>query len=157
MRPEFMDMLRKLCIDGSDATDRKRMRDLISFYNDKNLNLTIKDYKQHPAGLSHFIHKDIFGGTNSYEIKGLLGKGLDVKTSGHHIGFAAGTGILVFLDLVAHLLLRILSEELGDNVADFFESHRIDLANFHFTLNVSFESEDEAIGVELLRLLREKT
>jgi hypothetical protein len=36
-----------------------------------------------------------------------MGTGLDIQTSGIHIAFAAGTGILVFVDLIAHLILRI--------------------------------------------------
>ena len=37
-----------------------------------------------------------------------MGLGLDLKHRGKHIAFAAGTGILVFIDLVAHLILRII-------------------------------------------------
>jgi hypothetical protein len=34
-----------------------------------------------------------------------MGLGLDVDENGHNIVFCGGTGILVFLDLVAKLLL----------------------------------------------------
>ena len=49
-----------------------------------------------------------------YVIKGPMGKGLDIQREGVHIAFTAGTGCLVFLDLVAHLIrkkARILSPE----------------------------------------------
>ena len=41
-----------------------------------------------------------------FNIKGPMGRGLEITKSGLHIAFCAGTGVLVFLDLVAHLLLR---------------------------------------------------
>ena len=41
-----------------------------------------------------------------FEIKGPMGKGLCIEESGVHIAFCAGTGVLVFLDLLSHLLLR---------------------------------------------------
>lgn len=41
-----------------------------------------------------------------FNIKGPMGRGLEMKSSGVHVAFCAGTGVLVFLDLVAHLLMR---------------------------------------------------
>ena len=41
-----------------------------------------------------------------FELKGPMGKGLCVEPSGVHVAFCAGTGVLVFLDLLSHLLLR---------------------------------------------------
>ena len=35
-----------------------------------------------------------------------MGKGLQIREGGTHIAFAAGTGCLVFLDLVAHLIRK---------------------------------------------------
>lgn len=35
-----------------------------------------------------------------------MGKGLSIEESGVHVAFCAGTGVLVFLDLVSHMLLR---------------------------------------------------
>ena len=37
-----------------------------------------------------------------------MGLGLNISPTGKHIAFAAGTGILVFIDLVAHLILRLI-------------------------------------------------
>ncbi len=39
---------------------------------------------------------------------GPMGKGLDIQSDGTHLAFTAGTGILVFVDLVAHLIRRNL-------------------------------------------------
>ena len=37
-----------------------------------------------------------------------MGKGLCIGTTGTHIAFTAGTGILVFVDLVAHMIRKNL-------------------------------------------------
>jgi hypothetical protein len=36
-----------------------------------------------------------------------MGKGLSAKNNGTHLAFAAGTGVLVFIDLVAHLIRKV--------------------------------------------------
>ena len=38
-----------------------------------------------------------------------MGKGLDIMPNGTHIAFTAGTGALVFVDLVAHLIRKNLN------------------------------------------------
>ena len=47
-------------------------------------------------------------GKEMFQIVGPMGKGLmiDNNTSGLHFAFAAGTGALVYVDLVAKLLLQ---------------------------------------------------
>ncbi len=42
-----------------------------------------------------------------------MGKGLDLRSSGVHIAFTAGTGILPFLDLVAFLIRYNLNDAEG--------------------------------------------
>jgi len=37
-----------------------------------------------------------------------MGKGLMIGNSGTHVAFSAGTGSLVFIDLVAHLIRKTL-------------------------------------------------
>ena len=85
-------------------------------------------------------------------MKGPLGKGLGLSclSKGTHVAFAAGTGVLVFIDIVAKLLLQqqsLLKDE------DKFNE------DFKFVFYVSFMSRDEAIGLELMEglhnLLRE--
>ena len=44
--------------------------------------------------------------TDVFNVKGPMGKGLCIEPSGVHVAFCAGTGVLVFLDLVSHMLLR---------------------------------------------------
>lgn len=55
---------------------------------------------------------DVIGACNMrpleemFYIKGPMGRGLEIQHSGLHFAFCAGTGVLVFLDLVAMLLMR---------------------------------------------------
>ena len=67
---------------------------------------TIKNYTRGVSGKVHFANED-----RRFEIKGPIGKGLMVKPTGVHIAFAAGTGVLCFVDLVAALIRSILSIE----------------------------------------------
>ena len=61
---------------------------------------------------SDFIERalsDLYSDEEVYDVfnvKGPMGKGLCIEPSGVHVAFCAGTGVLVFLDLVSHMLLR---------------------------------------------------
>lgn len=71
-----------------------------------------------------------------------MGKGLEIHKSGTHIAFTAGTGILVFIDLVAHLIrknLGLLSNE---------EDSQLE-KDFKFVLYVSKASREDAIALDL--------
>ena len=81
-----------------------------------------------------------------------MGKGLDIQPEGEHIAFAAGTGVLVFIDIVSHLILRILSENEGVYVGEFTEP-KLDLDKFKFVFYTSFANEKEAIGMPLIEAL----
>lgn len=76
------------------------------------------------GGLSKRISDEEFNGTLNYEIKGPMGKGLDLQRDGVHLAFTAGTGILPFLDLVAFLIRENLglNESLQSNEQDFLTS-----------------------------------
>ena len=41
-----------------------------------------------------------------FYVKGPMGKGLQMAQKGIHVAFCAGTGALIFLDLVAYLLIK---------------------------------------------------
>ena len=66
--------------------------------------MTIKNYGEY-LGLSRKIHSSSEK-KETYLITGPIGKGLCLKESGTHIAIAAGTGILLFVDLVAHLIRK---------------------------------------------------
>jgi len=42
-----------------------------------------------------------------------MGKGLGIDQTGVHVAFTAGTGVLVFVDLVAHILIHLLAANGG--------------------------------------------
>ena len=65
-----------------------------------------KDDKE--SNISHTLHADAPNRWNTYKIKGAMGKGLNVAREGKHLAYSAGTGVLVFIDLVAHLILCLL-------------------------------------------------
>lgn len=62
----------------------------------------IKNY-ENPFGLSTLIHSQPQV-DRLYDIKGPMGHGLQLQRKGIHVAFAAGTGALCFVDLVAYLL-----------------------------------------------------
>lgn len=47
-----------------------------------------------------------------------MGMGLGIQNEGHHIAFTGGTGILVFLDLVAMLVLSLCKEQATTQTSD---------------------------------------
>ena len=61
---------------------------------------TIKNYNK-VGGVSQRVHTAY---NDLYQIKALLGKGLGIHQEGNHVAFVAGTGVLVFVDLVAFLI-----------------------------------------------------
>ena len=69
------------------------------------ITVTIKNYN-FDEGLSVKFHRMI--ADKVFEFKGPMGKGLDIHSKGVHVAFAAGTGVLVFIDLVAHLIRKNL-------------------------------------------------
>ena len=68
------------------------------------MQLSAPDDKNHYSrSMNFFKGEEMF---DVFELKGPMGKGLCIEPSGVHVAFCAGTGVLVFLDLLSHLLLR---------------------------------------------------
>ena len=164
MHPEtYNEYIRCLKQDSGESFNSK----LLS-YEDKNFQmLTIKDYGR---GLSTRVHNA--QPNTQFEIKGPIGKGLEVSKTGVHIAFAAGTGALCFVDLVATLIMSTLNikppqtdaktqeenEELmvGDVPIDQRETRASMLdGTFKLYLYVSFPKRSEAIALELFEALAE--
>lgn len=80
-------------------------KELLSEVNGNEITFTLKNYHS-VTGLSQRIHNAT--AEELFEIKGPLGKGLDLTQDGTYVAFAAGTGILVFIDLIAHLIRKNL-------------------------------------------------
>ena len=87
-----------------------------------------------------------------FNIKGPMGKGLCIEDDGVHVAFCAGTGILVFLDLVSHLLLRAYYKHYvtQDRVPTAMFQLK-DSFSFHFF--VSMLSMDSEIGLDICEAL----
>ena len=72
----------------------------------KNTNVQIDNFKEENVfrtdveKLSHDVNAEVF------LIKGPLGRGLQIEETGVHVAFCGGTGLLVFIDLVTHLIVR---------------------------------------------------
>lgn len=90
----------------------------------------IKNYGQ-PKGLSTKIHDDDQA-DRLFEVKGPMGHGLRVKPSGVHVAFAAGTGALCFVDLVAWLIKANAGRglHLSSSVNESQNMEEIDSENF---------------------------
>ena len=153
------------CLDSNSIKDFDKTLYVIKDTN--KISLTIKNYNTE-SGLSKKIHTSIPEKHNSYKIqnrsdslkdaisgdqpnnefllKGPIGKGLMCESTGNYVIFAAGTGVLCFLDLIAMLALHYLK------VIDKVEptNERIDLDNFKLTLYVSFPSASESVARDLL-------
>ncbi len=108
------------------------------------ITMTVKNYN-HPKGLSTRLANYEKG--ECFEIKGPMGKGLDIQKSGNHVAFTAGTGVLVFVDLVAHLIRKNL--EMLDHEEDAELS-----PDFKFTLFVSFQKREDGVALELCEALQ---
>ena len=79
-----------------------------------------------------------------------MGKGLGIEKKGIHMAFTAGTGCLVFMDLVAFLVrknLNILKKHEQENLSD----------DFKFIFYVSFPNKLDSVGLEMIEGLDELT
>ena len=82
-----------------------------------------------------------------------MGKGLCIEESGVHVAFCAGTGVLVFLDLVSHLLLRAYYKHYVEPSK--VPKHMMQLKDdFEFVFFVSMMSMDSEIGLNICEALQ---
>lgn len=130
------------------------------------IDLTLKTYNM-PKGLATAIHaagsgkvtgneiapdgKAVSSGKDGmFYIKGPMGRGLQMKPDGQHVAFCAGTGVLVFLDLVSQLLLLNIFKKQGKAIPsgmDYFQP------GFKFHLYVAFQDRKQSIGLDLIEAL----
>lgn len=73
-----------------------------------------------------------------------MGKGLFIEPKGTYLAFTAGTGSLVFLDLVAHLLRKHLGLLESD------EMNCVDESDFQFNFYVSYPNRTESVALKFL-------
>lgn len=91
------------------------------------------------------------GNQSAFYIKGPMGRGLQLQPEGDHVAFCAGTGVLVFLDLVAHLLIlnSLPSDKVPKEMQTFYK-----LPGFKFHLYVAFQNREQSIGLDLIEALQ---
>lgn len=66
-----------------------------------------------------------------------MGKGLNPQQSGVHVAFAAGTGVLTFMDFVANIALRALEKTNSPQI----QAHASTDYPFKFVFHVLFPNE----------------
>ena len=84
-----------------------------------------------------------------FYVKGPMGKGLQMDQKGIHVAFCAGTGALIFLDLVAYLLIKNSFKKMSKIIP---ENMRALHDDFEFHLYCSWMDKDEAIGLEIMEM-----
>jgi len=108
---------------------------------------TIKYYDSQNKGLSYRFWDEP---NDDYEVKGPLGKGLELSESstGTHVIFTAGTGVLCFIDLIARLALQNMG------IIDKIDGAEKLSDDFKLVLYVSFRNANEAVCLELCEALQ---
>lgn len=85
-----------------------------------------------------------------------MGRGLNPEKPGRHIAFCAGTGVLVFIDLIGHLILRQVAAQGGPDVLaqlrelPEFKDVKPLPDDFKFEIHTAFMDKDEAIALPLI-------
>lgn len=100
MIPDVRKCLLRLAETEGDLGDNT---DLFSSKDQNSVYLTSKTYKSQ-KGVATKLHAKT--GSDRFMIKGPMGKGCNITPSGAHVAFGAGTGVLVYLDVVARLILQ---------------------------------------------------
>lgn len=102
------------------ANEVRLLKHAINQFNSTGTCLSIKSYEG-CTGLSRFLFDHCENSKHIYEIKGPMGSGLACNQTGRHIAYTAGTGILVFLDICAYLLIRITDKYYGTGIGQVVE------------------------------------
>lgn len=115
--------------------------------------LVLKDLNQNDIVRRCSVFSSMEEQYDVFNIKGPMGKGLCIEESGVHVAFCAGTGILVFLDLVSHLLLRAYYKHYVEpsKVPGSMNQLKDD---FTFLFYVSMLSMDSEIGLNICEALQ---
>lgn len=145
MAPAFYNELVR-CLNDESKSGPAFDKSLLCSQDSNQMTFTIKNYKQ-TGGLSfRFFETDQRA---EYQMKGPMGKGLAPAISGTHLAFAAGTGNLCFVDMMAHVALCLLDACPKEDDA----FGKIDINTFQLHLYCSFPSKNEAVAYALCEAL----
>lgn len=89
------------------------------------------------------------------EVSGPFGKGLEVASDGIHIAFAAGTGVLTFMDLVAQIALFNLG--FGRNLGQESFARQVDIETSGITSKLSLNHASDRTEESKQLLIEEKS
>ena len=80
---------------------------------------------------------------------GPIGKGLGLtpNSQGTYLAFSAGTGVLVFIDLVAKMLMQMLDLPFSENEEKLHD-------NFKLIFYTSFQNKADSIALPILEGLK---
>lgn len=136
-------------LNSEDSKEEVTEQDLVTLLDQQDQNsmlFTVKNYRRESCVSEKFFRKS---GAIELEVKGPMGKGLQAEKTGCHVAFAAGTGVLTFMDLVAHIAAHNLgySERLGVNPDDCIQP------GFKLILHLSYARKEDTIGLELCNKL----
>ena len=108
------------------------------------INLTVKNYK---TGLSQVIREgSVQHSGHLFQVSGPIGRSLSIDTNGLNVIFAAGTGVLPFMDLIGFVARQSLGVEGIDGSSDKLGK------GFHLWMCTRM-NPNEPIGHELLSAL----
>lgn len=142
MRKEFYEALivNLRPIKATDSIINSFPKELLSQEDSGTVNITAKNYNLERGVSFRLAHPTL--NHEKFLIKGPMGKGLGITkdSTGDFVAFAAGTGVLVFIDLVARLILKDLDAIPTETFAKGFRLH----------LYVSFHNKNDAIALRLL-------
>jgi hypothetical protein len=94
----------KLCADAQSGAATTFNTELLNSADKDSFYVTFKNY-QTKTGVSRRMNNQQPDTQPVWFAKGPMGLGLQINKNGHNVAFTGGTGILVFLDVVAMLLL----------------------------------------------------
>lgn len=131
----------------------------IEQYSSVNTQCFVIKYYNFEGGFSKFLHELDDGSSEKFLVRGPLGPGLKLKhdSKGQHIALTAGTGCLVFLDLVAYLYRKITKQYTPEY--SIFEDDKVEelSQDFKFKLYISFPTRSECLGRDLCLATKTKS
>ena len=150
---KYMTLLGKGLNSSMNSTESKKnlanidLADLLPTQDQNSMIFTVKNYRRESCVSEKFFRKS---GALEFEVKGPMGKGLQVQRTGVHVAFAAGTGVLTFMDLVAHIAAANLNlnGKLGVDPNDCIDD------GFKLVLHVAYQQKIDAIGLEMMKRLK---
>lgn len=112
MRKEMFDEFVRSIKEGMELKDKAEVKSKGVTFNKKlvdqsYVNFQTLSVKTYHRGLSKIFFDRVANANGHFLVKGPVGKGLGItnESQGVHIAFTAGTGILVFMDLVMKIYL----------------------------------------------------